>query len=344
MATSETPRTRSKRVWLVLFAAAVCFGCVATGIWWFHRSRPGMPSGNNLRGPTFIVSQADLHAPVTVIAYGDMRFTDPLNTTATNPRARQALVKRIAEERPDALLLNGDVPWHGGDTADYGVYAKETQAWRDAHLRVFPTLGNHEFSRCEVQQCLANWWAVFPELKGFRWYSVRLGTRIYLIALDSDDSLLPGSEQRRWLESQIASLPTPVQFVLITMHHPPVADIQTRFEVSHNPRPNEIALAQYLRTASEANHARFVVIAGHIHNYERFLQGGVVYFVSGGGGAKPYPVDRSPSDLYQDPGFPNYHYVKFVLEGGVLRGAMYRFSSAGSVTWRAMDSFQVPSK
>jgi hypothetical protein len=26
------------------------------------------------------------------------------------------------------------------------------------------------------------------------------------------------------------------------MHHPPVADIQTRLHVDHNPRPNEIAL------------------------------------------------------------------------------------------------------
>jgi hypothetical protein len=281
-----------------------------------------------------------LHEPVTVITYGDQRFTDSSNVTATNPDARRALVKRIAAEKPDALLLNGDVPWHGGDQKDYSAYAKETQAWRDARLRVFPALGNHEFADCEVPQCLASWWAAFPKLKDHRWYSVSLGEKIYLIALDSNDSLLPESEQRYWLENQIASLPTQVELVLIAMHHPPMADIQTRFNVDHNPRPNEVALAQYLRAEAMANRARFVVVAGHIHNYERFLQDDVVYLVSGGGGARPHAVDRTPPDLYQDLGFPNYHYVKLVLAGHNLRGTMYRLADDGA-TWETKDTFEI---
>jgi hypothetical protein len=249
-------------------------------------------------------------------------------------------VERVAEERPDALLVNGDLPWHGGDRGDYSVYGNETLLWRDAHLRVFPALGNHEFADCEVPQCLANWWAAFPNLKGRRWYSVRLGTKIYVIALDSNDSLLAGSEQRDWLENQITSLPTQVDFVLIAMHHPPVADIQTKFNVDHNPRPNEIALAQYLRTEATATRARFVVIAGHIHNYERFVQEDVVYLVSGGGGARPHYVDRTPVDSYQDPGFPNYHYIEFVLAGHILRGTMYRLADDGAA-WEAKDTFEL---
>lgn len=313
------------------------------------RARTGAPQtattvASDQSGPTFAIDDRDLHAPLTVVAYGDMRFTDPANVTATSPAARQALIRRIAAEKPDAILLNGDVPWHGGNPKDYEVYRTETQAWRDANLRIFPALGNHEFAECAVPQCLANWWAAFPKLKGRRWYSVRLGAKIYAIALDSDDSLLPGSEQQRWLKSQIASLPREVQFVLISMHHPPVADIQTRLIVDHNPRPNEIALAQFLQTAAATSHARFIVAAGHIHNYQRFLQDGVVYLVSGGGGAAPYQIDRTPPDLYQDSGFPNYHYVKFVLNGDTLRGTMYRLADPNSGTWEAKDSFDVHAK
>src|SRR6266850_167379 len=106
-------------------------------------------------GATFKVADRDLHRPVTIIAYGDMRFTDPRNVTATNPGVRQALVARIAEENPDAVLLNGDVPWHGGIANDYSVYRTETKPWREAHLRVYPALGNHEFAECEPEQCLA---------------------------------------------------------------------------------------------------------------------------------------------------------------------------------------------
>jgi Calcineurin-like phosphoesterase len=325
--------------------AALCvsfaIGALGAGFRRGRQAKSAAPAAGAAAGPTFIVAEADLRKPITVIAYGDMRFTDPSNTTATNPVARRALVKRIAEEKPDALLLNGDVPWHGGNPKDYAIYKSETAAWRDEDLRVFPALGNHEFSHCAVPECLANWWAAFPKRKGRRWYSARLGTKIYVIALDSDDSLLPGSGQRQWLENQVTSLPAEVRFVLISMHHPPVADIQTRYNVDHNPRPNEVALANYLQTEAPKSRARFVVAAGHIHNYERFLQDGVVYLVSGGGGARPYPVDRTPLDLYQDPGFPNYHYVKFTLMGNILRGTMYRLSDVEVGTWEAEDRFTI---
>jgi Calcineurin-like phosphoesterase len=342
----EIMRPSLRFVRMAVVMIALSFASAEAGFGQLRGSQTGAagPVRTDQAGPTFTVDEHVLHTPLTVVAYGDMRFTDPSNVTATNPAVRQALVKRILKEMPDAILLNGDVPWHGGDEGDYQVFRAETQAWRDAHLRIFPALGNHEFARCEVPVCLANWWAAFPELKGRRWYSVRLGTRIYVIALDSDDSLLPDSEQHHWLENQIASLPAETSFVLITMHHPPVADIQTRFSVDHNPRPNEVALAQYLRTVAAASRARFVVVAGHIHNYERFLQDGVVYLVSGGGGAKPYPVDRTPPDLYQHPGFPNYHYVKFVLAGDTLRGTMYRLSDPTAGAWEAKDTFEVRSK
>lgn len=298
------------------------------------------------QGPTFKVDDKDLHKQLSVIAYGDIRFTDPANVTVTNPAARRALIANVVAEHPDAILLNGDVPWHGGDKNDYLVYQTETAAWREGKLRVYPALGNHEFSNCKPAECLENWWATFPQLKDRRWYSVQLGRQLYVIALDSDDSLLPESDQQLWLEGQLKSLPASVQFVIITMHHPPIADIQRKFKVNHNPRPNEIALTELLKNAAVNSAARFVVVAGHIHNYERFLQGDVVYLVTGGGGAEPYPVERMPIDLYQDTSFPNYHYVKFVLEDDKLVGTMYRLADPEAETpkWDAKDAFEIPAK
>ncbi len=57
--------------------------------------------------------------------------------------------RRIAAENPAAIFINGDVPWHGID-ADYEVYRSETRRWRARHLRVYPALGNHEFSACQA--------------------------------------------------------------------------------------------------------------------------------------------------------------------------------------------------
>src|SRR5260221_719760 len=107
---------------------------------------------------TFVIRETDLQKPVTVIAYGDMRFTDPSTVPALNVTARRALVARVSQEKPAAVLLNGDLTMHGGDQTDYAIYQTETKAWRDANLRIFPALGNHEFANCEVRQCLQNWW------------------------------------------------------------------------------------------------------------------------------------------------------------------------------------------
>jgi hypothetical protein len=292
---------------------------------------------------TFTVPDAGLPDPLVLVAYGDMRFTDAAETHATNPAARRALVAKIASESPAALFIDGDIPWHGID-ADYAVYRAETGFWRERQLRVYPALGNHEFSTCLESACLERWWQAFPELRGRRWYSVAIGSKVLGVALDSDASLLPGSAQRDWLEGQIAGLGPQVRLVLLVMHHPPVADLQTGRLADHNPRPNEIALAEYLGKVAPRSAARFLVSAGHVHNYERFDQDGVVYLVSGGGGAAPYEVVRTPSDRFQSGDFPNYHYVRLELHGDRVTGEMIRLADYGAPDprqWLIRDRFQI---
>jgi len=303
-----------------------------------------LPTGQLLSepGPAFRFSDAELPRPLTFITYGDQRFTDPKNVVATNPRVRQWLVTQIAAEHPAAVVLNGDVPLAGDVLNDYAVFQAETKPWRDAHLRVFPALGNHEFHGPPAQ-ALENWWDAFPEMRNRRWYAVQLGSRVYVLVVDSSASFLPGSDQARWIEKQIAGLPPSVDFVIVSIHHPPVADIQKHIEVDHNPRPNEIALRDYLSTAALGSHASFLVSAAHIHNYERNLYEGVTYLVSGGGGAVPYFVERTPEDLYRSVLFPNYHYVKFTLEQDRLHGEMYRVADpeAKSLAVESKDSFDI---
>ena len=113
----------------------------------------------------------------------------------------------------------------------------------------FPTLGNHEFHG-DPQRSLENWWNAFPEMRNRRWYSAQLGSRIYLLALDSDTSLAAGQRPGA-LDREADRRPAvSIDFVIVTLHHPPVADIQQHIEVDHNPRPNEIALRDYLSKAA----------------------------------------------------------------------------------------------
>jgi hypothetical protein len=338
---------RVSRLYMVLVAAVVAAAALA--VLWFTR-RPRVVLRPSTTGPDFVIPDARLSRPLKIIDYGDMRFTDPHETSATNPKVRRWLVDKIAAEKPDAVLLSGDVPWRGGEAADYEVYRSETSVWRGEYLRIYPALGNHELHGFNIdprkagQECLENWWNAFPELRGVRWYAVELGGSVYILNVDSNSSLLPGSPQIAWLQLQLGHLPATVRFVFFNLHHPPVVDLQENGDASHNGRPNEKALADFLARAPGRDHASFVVIAGHIHNYERFYQDGIVYLVSGGGGAKPRPIVRHPGDLYQDASFPNYCYVKFVEDGDRLDATMIRVADpdAFSPSWQEKDHFDVP--
>lgn len=302
---------------------------------------PSLPSAlpaNN----TFVVADKELGNPLVFVVYGDMRFTNPSETTAAAPAPRQALVAKVASEHPDALFLTGDIPWHGGDTNDYHIFEQETVSWREQHVRVYPVLGNHEFSGCAEAVCLENWWQAFPQFRARRWYTVALGEKLRAFALDSNASLLPGSEQRAWLEHELEMLPENVRFVILALHHPPVADDEI-FIV----RSNERSLARYLKTIAPRLSARLIVCSGHVHNYERFEQHGVIFLVSGGGGAKPLAVYRGRSDRYQDRGFPNFHYIRFEVQGEYLTAEMVRLmdhDAPAPHAWSVKDRFEVVPK
>jgi hypothetical protein len=276
------------------------------------------------------------------ITYGDMRFTDPKETQATNPTVRKWLVEKIASEKPAAIVISGDVPYVGERAADYAQFHSETESWRAANIPVFPALGNHEM-RGDPAKCLENWWAEFPQIRGKRWYMTEIGKSVVVLNLDSSLPLTLRSEQIKWIEQQLIDLKKPVRFVIFNLHHPPVADIETGDGASHNPRPNEIALADYLTTAPQSKRVRFIVNAGHIHNYERFLHDGITYLVSGGGGAAPVPVTRTVDDLYKGMEYPNYHFVRFELNGKRLRAEMIRLVDPKSAKpkWEVKDRFQI---
>lgn len=321
--------TRSRMVRLGLSLALVCMALTACEADSAKKADTALLSQP---GATFTVAPPAHNW--TLIAYGDMRFTDPSNTKDTNPTARRALVAKIAEEKPDVLLLSGDVPLKGGVANDYTVFREETAAWRKEGLKVFPAMGNHELYGSGGVE---NWWKAFPELRGRRWYSVHFG-EAYIITVDSNLDLKPDSVQSEWVAKQLGGLPKGTKYVFVSLHRPPMAD-PILGDPSHDVRPNEAALAQQLEAAAKRMTAKIIVIAGHIHNYERFERNGVVYLVSGGGGAKPYRIARTPRDLYQANSFPNYHYIKFVREAGGLRATMYRWNERGG--FEARDTFVV---
>ncbi len=307
-------------------------------------SQQTSPPGHDDIGPTFTVSDFPSGRPVRIVVYGDMRFTDPANTSDTHPGVRKWLAQKVGEEKPDLLLITGDMPFHGSDPADWKVYFQETALWTQERLRVYPTIGNHDILP-DPRTGLKNYFAAYPQIGNHAWYSVQLGN-IYLITLDSTNFLEAGGAQRRWLESQLAHLPPSADFVFFLFHIPLISDLQTAFMLGI-PAPDILELRHYLEAQAAKSHAKFVIFNGHIHNYERFELNGITHLITGGGGARPYPVFiRGDQDLYRARTYPNFHYLLITLQGKHADVKMYRIvdPDAAQKSVEVKDSFTLDAK
>lgn len=82
------------------------------------------------------------------------------------------------------------------------------------------------------------------------------------------------------------------------------------------------------------------------HPQLRFEVEGVTYLVSGGGGARPYEVERYPEDRYRSADLVNFHYILFRLDGKQLHAAMCRLpdQTAGKPQWQARDTFLITAR
>jgi Icc-related predicted phosphoesterase len=289
---------------------------------------------------TPVTIDAKLRTTFRFVAYGDTRFTDPADTKAANPEARQQLVRGIADVRPDFITFGGDIAYNGDKADDWKVYDQETAIWRERKIPVYPALGNHDLHG-DLNVALGNYFARFPDLQKNRFYTVRVGNSL-MLTLDSALDETSGA-QGQWLKNQLEHLPATADFVFIILHHPPYtssSDDKT-FGGGHSARSPEQRLAAYLEEQQKIIRARIVVIAGHVHNYERHQHGGVTYFVTGGGGAHAYPITRTPQDLFQSNDV-NYHYLLVEVQPGKLKATMNRLEMKdGAAKWSQPDSVTI---
>jgi len=284
--------------------------------------------------------QADLKTPFRFVVYGDTRFHDPKDTDAANPAVRVALVQAIADANPAFICFTGDIVYNGNDANDWKVWDSETHVWRDKKIPVYPALGNHDLHG-DASIALGNYFSRFPDLQNSRYYSVRAANSLILV-LDSSQAEASGP-QAEWLNNKLDHAPADVDFVFLMFHHPPYTSSSDAkmFGGGHSARAPEQALAKQLEQRQARARYRLIVFSGHVHNYERHEHGGVTYFVSGGGGAHAYPIERAKDDPFQSKEI-NYHYLMVEVGQQQLSVTMNRLDlTSGKAVWTQPDSAKI---
>ena len=291
------------------------------------------------------------------MVWGDIRFTDPARCDTSDPDARQAIVREMAsvDPVPDFAVLTGDVVYHGHNKRDWDVFEQQTKPLRDAKIKLFPVLGNHDVDGGSGR---ADFFKHFADLKSYSqleksaWYSINYGNSLFLM-LDSQSDYREDSPQGAWLRSTLKGAPDDLDFLFVVLHHPVMTQASRGVDfvtvcngrkralvAPHGVDEDEKMLKLVLENFSRSHPlVRLLVLSGHNHNYERYEDKRIIYVVSGGGGATPYPVKRNPSDAYHDSG-PTFHYCKISFDDNGLVFDMFRLNSEGG-TWKQADTFRL---
>ncbi|HLJ56319.1 MAG TPA: malectin domain-containing carbohydrate-binding protein [Chthonomonadaceae bacterium] len=186
---------------------------------------------------------------------------------------------------PTAVITNGDNNYPSGasSTIDanigqyyhqyiypykgkYGAGAKSNLFW--------PCVGNHDWGdKYPNPSGLNPYLSYFTLPNNERYYDFVIGP-VHFFSLDSDQNEPDGntvtSKQAVWLKGKLAAATEP--WKIVYFHHPPYTSSQFPEDVTTN---MQWPFQQW---------GASVVIAGHVHNYERIMQNGFPYFINGIGG------------------------------------------------------------
>lgn len=248
---------------------------------------------------------------VQVVAVGDIAC--PPGTATTSEACRQGATAGLATRLdPRAVLALGDLQYDTGAYRDYRhSYAR---SWGVLRPLTRPVPGNHEYGTSGAGGYYRYFRHRQPGQPG--WYAYRLGAwRLY--ALNSECGIVDCDAERRWLRTQLVEHRRAC--TLMYMHRPRYSS-----GTEHGSDPTVQGL---WRVADR--HGVDVALAGHEHNYERFVgmdatgnadPDGIQSFVVGTGGHSLYPFGTAET-------------------GSVERynddfGALAMRLRAGSYTWR----------
>jgi predicted phosphodiesterase len=197
----------------------------------------------------------------------------------------EGVIAQYADEPFDFSIHLGDIEYH------------KTSSWKAWFLAMapileaapfYPCIGNHDVEE-DVNE-FADYYARLFGGAGFdsddiAWYRFQSGG-VWFFSLSSEHDLGPESAQGKWFAAQLADAAgrPGFRFSVVYFHRPVFSLNKWGWDKR---RPQRTAwIPSFLK------HGVKLVLAGHVHVYERFVDEGITYVVTGGGGSYLHKINQ----------------------------------------------------
>ncbi|MBS1912223.1 MAG: metallophosphoesterase [Bacteroidetes bacterium] len=288
-------------------------------------------------------------APKRVAIVGDVQRTGMLEMLLLgrhqNDAERVAVLRAIAEEGPEMLLMLGDQVVTGDGRA-WEYFDSIMTPVRRAGIPVHGMLGNHDYEGEKTPACIENFSQRFPHQRDRVHGLTRLGP-VALLTVDSNFPSLSDrqvQEQVRRYAQTLAELDAApdVRCVIVASHHPPYTNSSLHSGTDLK-QVEEMFAAPFLRARKTR-----LYLSGHVHSYERFVAegSGKTFVVSGGGGGPRRTVDITEhrpyrNDAYREGTLRPFHFMVMTVHDDRLAFEVRMLVQRGAWRFRTGDIFDV---
>ncbi|MCP4262612.1 MAG: hypothetical protein GY774_34680 [Planctomycetes bacterium] len=216
------------------------------------------------------------------------------DTRSGNALAHRKLVEQMKMRGAAFYIHTGDFVHDATDPRQWNEFLEIERPLLEK-MPIVPVAGNHDISDV----------GIFTKLffRKKRFYSFEYANSL-VIVLDSTMSIEEGDRQHRFLKEELESLKNKeINHVFVIVHHPPYSS--GKHGDNKRVRDTVVPLLQ--------NHNVVAVFSGHDHSYERTKAiNGIVYVVTGGGGAPMRPITMGP---YSERILMAPHFVEIAVSG-----------------------------
>lgn len=231
-----------------------------------------------------------------------------------NKQATKKMFETIAQRKPGALFIMGDVVNLGYSNRQWRPMDGYLKDLREKNISVYAALGNHEVMG-QAKKGMRKFQERFPEHVATGYVQVK--DSIAVVLLNSNFGKLSDEEnktQLKWYKHTLDSLDgdASVQFIISGCHHSPYTNSKI---VGASKEVQEKFVAPFLASKKSR-----LFITGHSHNFEHFKKEGKDFLVIGGGGGLHQYV-KTGEGCFKDEECdykPMFHYLTVKRRGDKL--------------------------